>query len=185
MFNRQNAGAEKAKHSLALALLSLMKEIPFEQIRIIDIAERADYTRQTFYQHFKSKQAVLEYYINDLYYQSFQEFGGQKGSSLAQLFNKLALDWQKHSAGIAAIINNDLTNYMEQCYPKYVRHFLENSIWQLKESNPEKQEYIYHFIAGGQINLLAWWIHQDQQLNSTQLAILLQDTMVPFITTKR
>ncbi|WP_267201887.1 TetR/AcrR family transcriptional regulator [Limosilactobacillus kribbianus] len=184
MFNRQNAGAEKAKHSLATALLSLMEEMPFDQIRVVDIADRADYTRQTFYQHFKTKEAVLEYYVDDLYYQSFQEFGGQQDVSLEQLFSKLALDWQKHAAGIATIIDNDLTNYMERCYPAYIQHFLENSNWRLKENNPEKQEYIYHFIAGGEINLLAWWIRQKQQLAPAGLAALLQDTMTPFLTAK-
>ena len=56
----------KTKASLYRALMILMKEKEFEQIKISEICAKSMINRSTFYDHFNDKYELLESFINDL-----------------------------------------------------------------------------------------------------------------------
>lgn len=53
------------KESIFLALFELMKEKDFSEIRIQDIAKKAGVSRISYYRNFKSKEDVLNNYMNE------------------------------------------------------------------------------------------------------------------------
>jgi len=56
----------KTKASLYRALIILMKEKEFEQIKISEICTKSMINRSTFYDHFNDKYELLESFMNDL-----------------------------------------------------------------------------------------------------------------------
>lgn len=50
---------ERTKHNLREALLSLIREMPFEEIEIQTITDRAETARVTFYRHYATKTELL------------------------------------------------------------------------------------------------------------------------------
>jgi AcrR family transcriptional regulator len=50
---------ERTKHNLQEALLSLIREMPFEEIEIQTITDRAQTARVTFYRHYATKTELL------------------------------------------------------------------------------------------------------------------------------
>ena len=50
-----------AEDKLAQALDELMREKPLDAIRAVEIAERAGVSKQTFYNHYTDKFALMEY----------------------------------------------------------------------------------------------------------------------------
>ena len=50
---------ERTKHNLQAALLSLIREMPFEDIEIQTITDRAETARVTFYRHYATKTELL------------------------------------------------------------------------------------------------------------------------------
>lgn len=56
----------KTKNSLYTALLDLMKEKPFEEIKVSDICTKALINRSTFYSHYEDKYELLQDCIKDL-----------------------------------------------------------------------------------------------------------------------
>ena len=56
----------KTKNALYQALLDLMKEKEFEEIKVSDICNKALVNRSTFYAHFEDKYELLSTYIGDL-----------------------------------------------------------------------------------------------------------------------
>lgn len=56
----------KTKNNLYKALVLLMRDIPFEEIRVSDICEKALVNRSTFYSHFSDKYELLSSYIDTL-----------------------------------------------------------------------------------------------------------------------
>ena len=56
----------KTKKNIYEGLLSLMKERPFEEIKVSDICNEALTNRSTFYDHFSDKYELLDALINDL-----------------------------------------------------------------------------------------------------------------------
>lgn len=56
----------KTKTALAEALLELLDKRPFEDIKVVDICERAYVHRTTFYKHFEDKYQLLDYVIDEI-----------------------------------------------------------------------------------------------------------------------
>ena len=56
----------KTKKSIYSALVELMKEKSFEEIKVSDICTKALINRSTFYSHYKDKYELLAIWINDL-----------------------------------------------------------------------------------------------------------------------
>lgn len=61
------ADAQITKQALAAAMKELMAHVPMEKIKINDIVERCNMTRQSFYYHFKDKYDL----VNWIYYTEF------------------------------------------------------------------------------------------------------------------
>lgn len=55
----------RTRKSIVDALLTLMSEREIEKITVKDITETADVNRATFYHHFKDKQALLQYTLEE------------------------------------------------------------------------------------------------------------------------
>lgn len=57
----------KTKRDIRLALVSLLKDIPYEKVTIKLVSERAMVARPTFYAHYSSIQDILVDYLQDLF----------------------------------------------------------------------------------------------------------------------
>jgi len=55
----------KSQYFISQALLTLMREKPYEKISVMDIARRAYVSRTTLYNHFQDKYEVVERIIKD------------------------------------------------------------------------------------------------------------------------
>lgn len=58
---------DKSKFALSNALLSLMREKPYEKISIQDIVRRAYVSRTTFYNHFSDKDEIIRCLLEDIF----------------------------------------------------------------------------------------------------------------------
>lgn len=58
---------DKSKYALSNALLSLMREKPYEKISIQDIVRRAYVSRTTFYNHFSDKDDIIRCLLEDVF----------------------------------------------------------------------------------------------------------------------
>ncbi|MBO4819828.1 MAG: TetR/AcrR family transcriptional regulator [Firmicutes bacterium] len=56
----------KTQNSICLALLSLIKEMPYDKITVRDIVTRAEVSRSSFYNHFNEKDDVMKMIIEKL-----------------------------------------------------------------------------------------------------------------------
>ena len=66
MKKKEDLRIVKTKASLYRGLMSLMKEKPFEEIKVAEICSKSLINRSTFYDHFNDKYELLESLINDL-----------------------------------------------------------------------------------------------------------------------
>lgn len=56
----------KTQNSICLALLALIKEMPYDKITVRDIVTRAEVSRSSFYNHFDEKEDVMTMIIDKL-----------------------------------------------------------------------------------------------------------------------
>ena len=63
---KQDLRVVKTKRLLYDTLIDLMKEMPFEEIKVSDICKKALINRSTFYSHYNDKYELLVDFINVL-----------------------------------------------------------------------------------------------------------------------
>lgn len=59
----------RTRKMIASELEDMLREIPLEKVRVLDLCERCDISPQTFYYYFKDKYELVAWvFINDIYY---------------------------------------------------------------------------------------------------------------------
>ena len=66
MEKKEDLRIVKTKRSLYTALLELMQEKSFEEIKVLDICNKSLTNRSTFYDHFNDKYELLDSLINEM-----------------------------------------------------------------------------------------------------------------------
>lgn len=64
--HREDLRVVRTRKLLSRALINLLMDMPFEKISVMDLCERAMVHRATFYNHFESKEHLLEYSLDEL-----------------------------------------------------------------------------------------------------------------------
>ena len=104
MMKKEDLRVIKTKANLYRGLIDLMKDNPFEEIKVSDICNKSMINRSTFYDHFNDKYELLQSLIDDL--KEAIDTSGPLGDciiailgAIAQLERDIMLERQR--AGIA------------------------------------------------------------------------------------
>lgn len=123
----------KTKRDIRLALVELLKEIPYEKVTVKLVSERALVARPTFYAHYDSIQDILVDYLQDLFDTASSTPNLPKDISKNAL--KMYFDWIK---GLREIIDLLYKNNLEALIYKLNRiHIYNKELLQ-----PEKFEFL-------------------------------------------
>ena len=178
----------KTKNALYNALLDLMKEKTFEEIKVADICNKALINRSTFYAHFQDKYELLSSSINDLKTSLTNELNkNQNFNSTKEYYIemiKLFLNHieEKKDTYLAIAINNRNSILTDIIYD-----VIDNDIIaKLKEESIENNKIPKHIIAkfylGAVVNVGIYWIYninkytKDEILN--YITILIPDEII-------
>lgn len=71
----QFSSSFKTKIKIIDAIYTLTDKVPYDQINILAICETADISRSTFYHHFYSKNAALQWHCNFIYEAGIDRIG--------------------------------------------------------------------------------------------------------------
>lgn len=188
---KKNPSAERSKRSLANALIDLMREQPFESISVTDIANKAGYARQTFYQHFSSKEEIAVFYIEDRFdrylQQTIQTADVHDGASLLdQVCEKsMQLYWGAHRDIAQIVMHNDLGHLLVEAlsrdWAELFAYYCEDggiSI-PLFEYSEEERELIYRYISGGPFHMFYYWTEIGKTYDEEKLQRLLYEMLRP------
>lgn len=141
------------------ALFNLMQTSPYRKIRISQIAEEADISRSTFYQHFETKDALLLSVADEIiesYFQAIDEMLlGSDKSPTRLLFSK----WQENLERMKLILDAG----MEFRIYQRLRMFNTQRIVEDRLRNPLLDDYIRTMLDGACFALLLRWT-RDQAL---------------------
>jgi len=82
-----NIRAQRSQQKIMTALFSLLKTEKFNELSVAEIAANAEVSRKTFYRNFKTKRAVLDYYLK----QSVDDYFNQIQSTQCTTFKDVIL----------------------------------------------------------------------------------------------
>lgn len=181
--NKNDLRVIKTKNSLYNALLELMKEKTFEEIKVSDICNKALINRSTFYAHFEDKYELLSACINDLKMSLTNELKKNQNINSTKEYYieliKLFLNHidEKKDTYLAIAINNRNSILTDIIYD-----VIDNDIIsRLKDENDSKvpATIIARFYLGAVVNVGLNWMYNINKYTKEEminyLTILIPD----------
>lgn len=156
----------RTKAMIIESLVILTDVTPYQKIKIQDITQHASIARQTFYLHYKSKDAVLIDYIDSVFDDFYDEIeqhiidSTEPSDIIAwNLFNQ----WQQHSDFAKLIIAADIEHLVIKSFRNYITRvlglYIRNHAIALKD--PEALGFIVDYLAGASWLVLQRWVASD------------------------
>ena len=154
----------KTKEAVTSAFFSLIEEKGFENVKIIDIAERANVNRNTIYLHYSSKEEIIEDTINRIFTSELKDFDIQtyikariNRRLISQMFLKIFEIVNEHIELYRIILTDqNLSGYLTIKYRRVKSFVLES----LKPSI--KNEIIVEYIVSGVFGIFRNYIIYDK-----------------------
>lgn len=168
----------KTRNVLYRTLLDLMKESPFENIKVSDICNKALINRSTFYVHYKDKYELLTSYINDLKGSLCQELKKNKKISnskeyylemLKLFFNHIE---EKKDIYLSIMINNRNSIMMDILYDVLDHDIKKNLQKEDLKKNIVPEDILSKFYLGAVFNVAMEWLMNPTYSKETLISYL-------------
>ena len=169
--------ARRSRKWLQDALRQLMKEKPFHEIQITEIADRAQVSRPTFYLHYRSKEDLLLNQVDIVFAEFLNELSNTVGVGNYDRLKYCVLIfqyWERNAETLRMVMQADL----HEAFREHLRKYFSMAIKQLttrgeKPKADEKTfEFIVDFESGGAYQLLTQWIARGMPYSAKQMGSL-------------
>jgi AcrR family transcriptional regulator len=169
--------AQRSRRWLYDALLQLMKEKPFRDIQITEIADRAQVARPTFYLHYHSKEELLLSQVDVVFAEFLNELSDTiaKGNYDRQKYSILIFQyWERNAETLRVVMQADLHEEFRERLRKYFYLAISQLTTRDGTSKPDEQttEFIIDFESGGAYQLMARWIARGMPYSAEQMGSL-------------
>lgn len=157
MDKKQDLRVVKTKKNLYTSILTLMSDMPFEEIKVSDICSKALVNRSTFYAHFSDKYELLHSLISDLKEELVKALEtNQSNENPKEYYLKMIDLFLSHIDDniktYSAIINNNKDSILMDMVTDTLTNDIKNRL--KKESNSKiPVEFISKFYIGAVINI--------------------------------
>lgn len=184
MNNKKDLRIIKTQKCLYDALVNLMKDRPFEEIKVSDICNEAMINRSTFYAHYNDKYELLADYIKDLKELLTKELDKNKNISNTKEYYlemiRLLLNHieDRKNTYIEVMINNKNSITMDIFYDVINADITKR----IKNDGANKgkipSEIIAKFYIGAVFNVSTEWLKKDRKYTREDLLMYL-DRLIP------
>ena len=174
MKDSQNPIALQSKEWLAKALLKLMKNKPFREISISEIAEKADLSRRTFYRSFSSKEEVICFHLQTIWRKGALKLSADEDHSYYHTIRWYLELWYEHRELALLLYRNDLLSLLLQEYNHLFRevYLMRKGNYPLAKQS-EAMKYALSYSAGGLLNVLWQWASEGMRKSPEEVVDLL------------
>ena len=146
MYDGENKTAQQSQRLIAEAMLALLQERPFSELRVSDLCKQAGVSRQTFYSLFGTREAVLAYALKSDC--CFAPAPGQSACRSA-CFRSFCRGYSRYIVSSRQILELLVKNDLIHClYDVQYEAFLGCDGF-MGGMEPEDRQYLVDFIASG------------------------------------
>lgn len=171
----KDARVIQSREALQHALLELLEQTPFKDIKIRDITGRAGIGYNTFFRHYGNKDELLKEIaageIKGLIELSLAALGEVNTSEAARAVCGYVAD---HSELWSALLAAGAVDTLREEFVRQSR--LEAEKKQYTQSLPAEVGIL--LVASGTIELLAWWIQQSEPISVEELSSIYEELVV-------
>lgn len=158
----QDLRVRRTQKWLQDALLQLMREKPFQELQIREIADRAEVARPTFYLHYQSKEELLLSLVDHVFTEFFNNLvnNSARGNYNKQtLCIQLFVYWQRHEEMLCLIVQAEIQNEIIKRLGVYLKQLLLFIKAQTGKpvADGDALDLMVGFMSSGVYSLLTQW----------------------------
>ena len=161
----------KTKTALENTLIKLLKEKNLSKITAIEIANKADVHRATFYMHYQNVDDLFSSLENKVI-NDFQEIiKASENNNYEGIYDKI-IDYIDNNRDLASVLLGKNANYEFQ---NKISEILENiylDMWVKVEKRnkvSDAMRYLTHFHITGCISIISMWINEEYKLPTDKI----------------
>lgn len=150
----------KTKQAIENAFIELIEEKGFENVRLVDIAERAKVNRNTIYLHYESKEGIVESMVMGAYQEEVEQLkineylkmknNKKKIENMFQvIFNVME---EKIDLYRILLTDENLAGYVERLMFNIKKYILSTLV------DTQKNEIIVNYIVFGVYGIIRNWV---------------------------
>ena len=166
----------RSRSALTRALLELLEDKPFDQLTIREISARAGTGYATFFRHYATKEALLSDVASD-------EIADLLNRTLPVLHDSNSFESTRalcrhvgeHRNLWVALLTGGAAGILREEFIRQARE-LPREFAEVKSWLPSDLGVVYG--AGATIDLLAWWLSQDEFYSPEQIAAILNRLVI-------
>jgi len=155
---------EKTKKAIKDAFYELISKYDYSKISIQDIIDKANIGRSTFYDHFETKDELLNSMCNDLFEHIFnhdlkeESHCFMESSTLKEKIIHIMYHLLERKEAIKGILKSDASNTFINYFTKYI----DKVSLDLKPNyNGVPNDFVKHHVTLSIIEMIKYWVKND------------------------
>ena len=170
MYEGNNPIALHSREWLVDSLLSLMEDNPYAKITVRDICNKADLSRQTFYNLFESKDAIIRFCIHQCYSEMMESLTEKRSLTISDITKQLTETLYDNQKLMQLIVRHDLDHLLELELVSVIQIFAEQiNITPSEDLN----RYANAFLSGAIAHMILYWFGDEKPVTQEQMSELL------------
>lgn len=178
--DQAHPAGKRSKMLIVTSLLSLMQTIDYQKITITEITIKATLTRRTFYAHFKTKDEVLNYYMDELnenLLQLIKKHADRDHKTTALIYFRF---WMSHSNLLRLLKSNNLLNHLFANLDKNITDIRLIYGCNLSSNNKKYADYSSMYFKSILSGMLEKWLDNNEEESAQELVDLVIDISQAF-----
>ncbi len=187
MANRHQQRKAATREAMLAAAREVIIEKGYNHVDILDITERANVSKATFYKHFANKEDCVRELMHDGFDALAEEIfqGGRVAPSheawLRQSLERV-LNWAaENRAFMLIMVGGAASSHLNAFGRQYMVDLVERTIDEFEldaNISPYPHDVRAQVITGMLIQLLGWWLESDTGYSASELAEMIQAIVI-------
>jgi len=165
-----NRQVHKTKNLIFEALFKKMQIKPYHDITIVEITEKADVARLSFYRHFKTKEDIVIYKFREIVGKMICQLNTSTFNSFKEILGMVLGAIENYMTIFNVIIKNNLYGLILQSFGSDF-DLITKKLIGIDGSNV----YLLKFYEGALVNLIVEWIRSEKIISKEEYLDILDN----------
>ena len=168
-FQSNDPRAVRTREAIQLAFKELLKEKPFQKITVTEIAERAGFARHTFYNHYETKEDILNHLVDEFFDRFFIDLGNwnfyysQPGEDV-QMVKSFFQAWKDNAEIVDVLKKVDFDAVLiERMKDHFTKFYYEQVSPEIPGAGIALGKYMIYFNAYTLLGILKPWLQDNMK----------------------
>lgn len=165
----QNPRSVRARQAMQDALKELLKTTPFAKITITQIAKQAGFARHTFYNHYETKEDLLNAYIDAIVEKVFSrvvqwDIVSENLEGDTKFGVKFFQTWKEHAEAVEILNTLDIDALLvDRLRVYFTNYYYRYGSQEITGMGVEMAKYLINFNAYSFAGILTQWFKDDMK----------------------